>query len=118
MPPQTAKEMILDAHEDRIQRLEEGHSQFAAQVATLTERVDGGFDHLSEKLDRALTPIGKMVDQIGKHQVVLAEIEEKAAKAKARREGAKKHMWTVIVAGAGVLVKELAVTFWNLLHHL
>jgi chromosome segregation ATPase len=138
MPPKTAQEIILDAHEERIQRLEQGHAEVASQVAVLTQRVDAGFDRMSEKIDNALEPVAKkmswhmeedakltekvisVIDQVKDNDERIAKIEEKAAKRKASLESFKKNFWVIIVAGAGVLAKELAVAAWHYLasgHH-
>lgn len=130
---QTVKEIVLEAHEDRLQTLEQGHGQVSKQVAVLTEQVTTGFKILEDKIENTIAPFAdkltqhleaeikaaefraKLMDQVEEHEEYISGELAKESLRKARVAGFGKGIWSLILLGVGAAIKEIVVAV--LKHH-
>lgn len=123
--------LLLEAHEDRLQTLEQSHGEVAKQVAVLTEQVTYGFRSMSEKIDTTIVPFAeKLADHIEADKDIgilreqtLGRINEnerfiktqlaKDSRRSARWAGFGKSAWGIILIGIGACIKELISFLWK-----
>jgi hypothetical protein len=60
MPPNLSHLQTLDRHEDRIEELRTQQTDHAIQLATLSTRVDDGFEDMKEKIDGVNKTISRL----------------------------------------------------------
>lgn len=126
-----ATQQLLEAHEERIQRVEENVSELAKQSAEavlkinfLCQKVDALGEKMSEKLDSSVHDISNKVEEIAhlaqKAQkateelsssvVALEEINERKSK---NWEAAKKFVYPLAIAAASVAATEFGKIAWE-----
>lgn len=123
MPPtlKQSSDLIVELHEDRIQRLEDVSSETAAKVAAMEEKIESGFKYLGEKIETCIAPVtsnlarhiqddqeteakvAATASMAGNSQQRLDKLEDKAQKRIDRISTMKKGLWAVGLAliGAG-----------------
>lgn len=123
---------LLDSHEDRLQKLEEGTNEILTSLATntqktehLSQRMNEGFAALSDKIETCVAPLNKRfedhleeADQVkGAFQGILDSvkvIEEDRKKRIARFDMMKKVFGALALASFGAFAK---VIFEVIFHH-
>lgn len=122
-PFKQPSELLAEAHEDRIQRLEQTVSDTVTKVATIEQKIDSGFQYLAEKMESTMKPvaerlqqhveddkelgkkIGLAVDQIDNNSQRLEKIEDRASRRKAMWETVRKGGWAVLLVFLGTVFK-------------
>jgi hypothetical protein len=113
-----------DGHEDRLQTLEKSSAEFGSELAGINvtlQYMGKGIDSIGSKLDSFLTPINARLDKTDtradEHSKVIGKLNEEAEAKKARWGNIKKLIYAGMIAGAGVVGKELFVVIWHLFSH-
>lgn len=126
MPATAARAYDPDeGHEERILRLEDGYNELAKGLAVNTTKLEGvevalgtGFKDVGEKIDLVMKPLadkiaGHIEDDEKLHAQVqsvdgrLKPIEDKRARAEARKAVLKKGGWALFLAFFGALIKHV-----------
>jgi hypothetical protein len=119
MPAQSAVDhsIVYDAHEERLQRLEDKTSGIVTEVALLRNSVETGINDLGNKFTEFAEPVGaalKLVEDHGAYIKGLRAAEVARAELKlARKKFWKNALITVVVGTLGVLAKEAGKWLWG-----
>jgi len=104
--------LLLEAHEDRIQKLEDAEATVKSNIAVLTERIDTGFNLLAEKLDGFKDDLRNHATEDKETALRVVEVSnkvdnlERKQKAKAELKASVwKYAWAVILLILGAAVK-------------
>lgn len=135
MPALQKIEPMVEAHEDRIQRLEQGLSEVRVELATNSERLNAVVNKLDEiiptvqgAIENCISPITqRLSDHLASDEKIHSEVaaalprlqslEDAYEKKKERKKAWKGFWYAVAVAGGGILTKELAVKLFTFYFH-
>lgn len=120
-----------DTKELRLQKVEEAVADLRVQQAAQDERttyIKEGFDRISEKIDRAVSPLVEQLrentqhleaqgERIGEHGRTLEDLGRERRARLARGERLKKAMVGVFVGAAAIGLQQLFSLLLHLLHH-
>jgi chromosome segregation ATPase len=107
MPLKQPAELLVEAHEDRIQKLEEEQQTVKVEVAVIKEHIDTGFKYLGQQIETATSPIKELAEHTTKANARLEKLEEKEQKRKDLVSTLKKGGWAVALTIFGGLVKHI-----------
>lgn len=111
----------VNAHEERLQRLEEDASELAkqgVQLQHLTNQVSDGFAQLNDRIEFLVKPLTDKVDTAVKaidtsnHRI--ASLEAAGAKRLRLTANFKKGMWLLSAGGLAILGQKLVFYLWGL----
>lgn len=129
--PINVKELMIEAHEDRIQAVESGVSELSAQVAAnsiklenLTEKLEKSVGYILEKIETCIEPVVIKLDnhihddkeiseQTKKNSDKIEQLEQSEARRSAFRRIFKKVALPLALAGGGVLATKFAESIWT-----
>jgi hypothetical protein len=124
----TAKKVLNmsfdESQEDRLQRLEEKNSEVTSKLTGVDIRlgyIDTAIKSVGDKIDDMMSPIlGRIVEintRADEHSKVIGKLTEEAEAKKARLANIKKLIYAAMLAGAGVLGKEVYVWISHFFTH-
>lgn len=122
-PLKSPSDLIAEAHEDRIQRLEQTVSETSTKVATIEQKIESGFQYIGEKMESTMKPVADklaahvdddkelnkkvsaVVDQISDSKNRIEKLEDTAGRRKARWDTIKKVAGALALALVGAAFK-------------
>lgn len=131
LPFEKDNSALLDSHEDRLQRLEEGTSEILANLATNTQKTEDlgdrmidGFSSINQKIEACMMPLTLKLEQhlsedskvhvrVDALTADLVEIQSERKKHIERSNLIKKVLGAVGLAAIGAIAK----TLFSLLFH-
>jgi chromosome segregation ATPase len=130
-PTRLVSDTQVDAHEDRIQRLEDTRTEIKTELAEQTVRlevlarcVETGLQSVVEKIDCTVGPLvssmNQVVEQVRQHETKLGTLESKETAREqawiAKIGTVKKWIFAALLAVGGALGKEFGTYLWQYFH--
>jgi hypothetical protein len=117
MPPVLAeKSELMNVHEERIQRLEDGVAGTRTDVALLDQKFDtlsANVEALTHKMGEAVDAMKANADKVDGILDKIASYEEARKERRARWASWGKATWAVVGGAVAVFLKELAQSLWK-----
>jgi chromosome segregation ATPase len=103
-----ADPLLLQSHEDRLQRLEAGVDHSNVQLASLTTGIDG--------IEESIGRLEGKIDALRTVPVRLASLEEDRKKKQKRVKIMRKAGLAAVIGVVGALATKFGTMVWSLVH--